>query len=226
MRIRVLALALALVGTLGASSSASAATLDFSGFGFNQDLGLQAVLPEATITTSAGTIRRLFNLNGYCVVGPLGCDGVSTITFVAPVESLRFEIFGTAPGESTAVRVFGAAGLVVALNVVIDGVVDLSGYGVVTAIELSSLPPASFAGGTAFRDFSFDFAPVAEPHALARGCPNARRRATPRSRDGRASRARRCERTRPPRARGSGPRARACARPAGRPAARRACTRG
>lgn len=165
-RFAVLAVSALAAGML--STGAGAATLDFTGFGFNADLGTQVTLPEATIATSTpnAQIRRLFAVNGFCAVTTLGCSGTATVTFLAPVSNLRFDVFATGVGESTDVKVFGASGLLATLNFATDGIVDLSSYGAITALELTS-NLAGTAAGTGFRDFVFDVLPVPEPSALA-----------------------------------------------------------
>lgn len=160
------ALATALTLALTGAAPARAATLDLSGFGFNENLGASVVLPEATITATVGEVLRPFLVNGFCFVTPDGCAGSGTVLFTGAVENLSFDIFGTAPGESTEITIFAPGGSSAQLTLTTDGIVDLSSYGVIESLQLSSIFVGT-GGGTAFRTFSFDIVPVPEPGTLA-----------------------------------------------------------
>jgi len=160
------ALATALTLALTGAASPRAATLDFSGFGFNENLGVSVVLPEATITATVGDVLRPFLVNGFCFVTADGCAGSGTVVFTSAVENLSFDIFGTLPGESTEITIFVAGGSSSELTVTTDGIVDLSSYGVIESLALSSIFVGT-GGGTAFRTFEFDIVPVPEPGTLA-----------------------------------------------------------
>jgi hypothetical protein len=160
------ALATALAIAFTAAVPARAATLDFSGFGFNENLGVSVVLPEATITAAVGDVLRPFLVNGFCFVTADGCAGSGTVLFTAAVENLSFDIFGTAPGESTELTIVAVGGATSSLTVTVDGIVDLSAYGAIESLELTSFF-SDANGGTSFRTFSFDIIPVPEPGTLA-----------------------------------------------------------
>lgn len=122
------------------------------------------VLPEATITATVGDVLRPFPVNCFCFVTADGCAGSGTVVFTGAVENLSFDIFGTAPGESTEITLFGPGGSTASLTRTTDGIVDLSSYGVIESLQLSSFF-MDIGGGTAFRTFSFDIVP--EPGTLA-----------------------------------------------------------
>ena len=159
---------LVLAGALALSPAiATATTIDFSAV--QGDQGSTLILPEATLTnTAGGTVlvgsTSAGEADGFCFLGTIGCDASGTLAFSGPVTNLTFDVDGADPGDSVQISAYDGATLLGDVTVTANGVVDFTGYASITLLVFTD---ASSAAGVGYSTFQYDAVGVPTPGALS-----------------------------------------------------------
>lgn len=151
-----------LIGSIGLMAMTSvsltqAASLDFTGLGFNAINVLQVSVPGATVDSLGdGFFVNQFDQFGtgsICGLSGNSCEADFRITFTSAVSNLMFRTFGADPGDSVTITAFNGATSLGSTVVTTDTVVNLAALGSITSVFFDD---SSSAAGIGYANFTFD----------------------------------------------------------------------
>jgi hypothetical protein len=147
---------------LGFSTSASAATLNFTEVTSGYQGGTVINLSNATLTASgpdffvgsAGQYGESNNLGAVCAVSAQDCGYDMQIDFSYAVTALSFNSFVFNSGDFSQVTAFNGATNLGAINVTANGLVDFTSFGTITRLFFDDQSGSGL--GFAYGDFNFN----------------------------------------------------------------------